>query len=199
MISSRFVLSAALASIAALVAAPGCSSEDPVSRVAIYSELGDSAAHPHGECQLAKAPWLVVGAVGNGKSTSLDATTPINDGDQGVHITACSVVAEGNGFRVNVSVRLDGSNGGALAVDGHLNSDRSQSSVRAVFSRSDTGAFSQSNCTATFTRDGENAPEMGVAGGRVWANVNCPDAELTTQGTRVCGANAEFRFENCSE
>jgi hypothetical protein len=39
---------------------------------------------------------------------------------------------------------------------------------------------------------------MGIASGRIWAHVDCPNAINGNSG-HDCDANADFRFENCSE
>jgi hypothetical protein len=199
----RFFLVASVLAPLALVAAPGCSStSNPTSRVALFSQLGNSTAHPQDQCKLTFGDWVNVGSVGNNKVPG-SPTAPINDGDtdQGhnIHVTACSVSAGGDGFDVNVSVTVDGA--GAFTVNGHFTKTGPNTGINVVFSRGDTGTFTEGanippgdpGCTADFPR-----PEMGVEAGRIWAHVLCPNETLQSQN-RVCQGEAEFRFENCSQ
>jgi hypothetical protein len=137
--------------------------------------------------------WLAIGQVGDNKPPG-QATVAVASGDawdgHTVTATACSVAPSGDGFQVNVSAILDGV--GALTLNGRLNAQGPIPGVQAVFTRYDTGSFSQDDCTATFPR-----PEMGIAGGRVWVHVDCQNLKLASQN-RTCSGLAELRFENCT-
>jgi len=193
---SRFLLPVmAMAPFAMAALTPGCSSNSsPTPRVALFSQLGNSTAHPQAECKLTFADWVDVGSVGDNKVPG-SSTTPVDDGgqDQGhnIHVTACSVTGEGDGFLVNVSVTVDGQ--GAFTVNGHFGKTGTQTGIQAVFSRGDTGTFTESDCTADYPRQ-----EMGVEAGRIWAQVHCPNEVFASQG-RTCQGFAEFRFENCTQ
>jgi hypothetical protein len=172
----------------------GCSSDaGPSARVALFSQVGNGT-HTQDECKLgAFQDWVNVGHVGDNKLPG-DQTAPVNTGDawegHTVTATACNVTGEGDGFQVNVSVTLEGI--GSFTANGHFTASQPVTPVQGVFQRQDTGSFSQSDCTATYPR-----PEMGVAGGRVWAYIDCPNTKLPAQN-RTCAAHAEFRFENCT-
>jgi hypothetical protein len=196
---TRFLVPALALATTAIATMPGCSSSSsPTPRVALFAQLGASVDHPQDVCKQTFGDWVTVGSIGDNKLPGA-STAPVNDGDsdQGHHIsvTACSVTGDNGGFLVNVSVTVQGV--GAFTVNGHFNAGTTNTGIQAVFSRGDTGTFTESDCTADFKRDGNDAPEMGVAGGRVWATVYCPNETLQAQG-RVCKGQAEFRFENCS-
>jgi hypothetical protein len=54
--------------------------------------------------------------------------------------------------------------------------------------------FADSSCTAHFdTTRGE-----GIAAGRVWAEVDCPNA-ANPAVQKVCAATMQLRFENCAQ
>jgi hypothetical protein len=172
----------------------GCSSDPgPTPRVALNSQLGSSTAHPQDVCKQSSAAWIVIGAVGD-QATAGSPTVPVNSGDawngHTVTATTCSVGADGDGFQVDVAVTLD--TVGSFTVHGHFTTTGPIPGVQGIFQRSDTGSFSQNDCNVTFPR-----PEMTVAPGRVWGQIDCPDASFPAQN-RICHASAEFRFENCS-
>jgi hypothetical protein len=189
---------ATLALVAAL--APACSSAAiPPFKVALYSQLGNSTDHPATQCQLTYTEWLNVGAVGAGQTPGA-LTVPVTDGDtdqgRAISVPICSVVAAGDGYDVNVSVKVGGSAGGSFSVNGHFTGAGTQTNIQAVFQRGDTGAFKENDCQATLGTAAR--PEMGIAPGRVWAMIECPNVILSNSA-RVCRAAAEFRFENCSQ
>lgn len=197
MTPSRIFLPACLLAPLALVVASGCSSKtNPTSRVAVYTEFGNGT-HSQDECRLGpKVQWASIGQLGPNRQPG-DPTVPVNDGDawQGhsVHIQACSVIADGNGFQVNVSATIEGAEGGTVSFNGKFLPAQDNASIMGVFSRQDTGQFVDPACTAKFDR-----PEMGVKAGAVWASLDCPNAANKGQN-RVCAGSAEIRFENCDQ
>ena len=180
-----------------LASSAGCSDKtNPTSRVALFSQLGTSNAHPQAQCQLGPLhDWVTVGQLGPNRLPG-DPTVPVNDGDpwngQTIHITACSIVPSGGGFIVNASVTQDGQGSFTVnTVNTPLAAQGPVTGIQAIFARGDTGSFRQDNCTVTFPR-----PEMGVKAGAVWGQIDCPDVVYPGQN-RTCAAAAEFRFENC--
>jgi len=171
----------------------GCSNDSgPSARVALNSTLGSSSAHPQDVCKLSPAPWITIGAVGNQVAPG-STTVPVNNGEawNGHTVTAdCSVTADGDGFQVQASVSVD--TVGSFSVSGRFTTTGPITPVQGIFQRGDTGSFKQDNCTVTYPRP----DEMKIAGGRVWAQIDCPDATFEAQN-RICHAQAEFRFENC--
>ncbi len=200
MTPSRIFLST-LAAVAfsstAVLSLPGCGSKsNPVSHVALQSTLGNSPDHPQAQCQLgSQGPWLNVGVVGSSKIPGSNSTI-VNDGDvwagQTVHITACSVLQSGANYEVHVSVTQDGTGSFTVnTVNTPVSAPGPVSGIQVIFARGDTGTFRQNDCTLSFPRD-----EMGVKGGAIWAQVDCPNVVFGSQN-RTCAASAEFRFENC--
>ena len=206
---TRILVAFALASLG-LAVAPGCSStQNAPPRVALYSTVGDSTAHPQNECKLAPTDWLDIGAIGATTAGAGDQAIPINDGDvdsasgtaatglgHTVHVSQCSVVASNGGYDVSVAVDVD--NVGSFSVSGHFTGDGTQNNVHAVFSRADTGGFVEDDCTVDYTTADTNTGHPGIAPGRVWGQLKCPNATYEAQ-SRTCAGFAEFRFENCAQ
>lgn len=190
-------LAAVVAIPAAVLAVPGCGDKtNPTSHVAIQSTLGNTTAHPQAECQLgSQLPWVNIGVLGSSKIPGSNSQI-VNDGDswqgQAVHVTACSVLQNGSNYEVHVSVTQDGQGSFTVnTVNTPITFPGPVSGIQVIFARGDTGSFRQDDCTLTFPRD-----EMGVKGGAIWAQVECPNAVFSGQH-RTCGGSAEFRFENC--
>jgi hypothetical protein len=80
--------------------------------------------------------------------------------------------------------------------------------IQGGFTRAANGSFTGSNCSITFTYNGNPVPVAGspVAAGRIWGHIDCPNAmqggtvEIRADGSttdRACDAQADFLFENC--
>ncbi len=203
MTPSRTFLSPLAASVlvclvaGSVVAATGCGTKtNPTSHVAVQSTLGNSTAHPQAQCQLgSQLPWVNIGVLGSSKIPG-DNSTVVNDGDawqgQNVHVTACSVLQSGTNYDVHVSVTQDGQGSFSVNTVGTpITYPGPVSGIQAIFQRGDTGSFRQDDCTLSFPR-----PEMGLKGGAIWAQVDCPNVVFSGQN-RTCSGSAEFRFENC--
>ena len=181
----------------AVLAVPGCGDKtSPTSHVAVQSTLGNTNDHPQAQCQLgSQLAWINIGVLGSSKLPG-DNSTVVSDGDawqgQSVHVTACSVLQSGANYEVHVSVTQDGQGSFTVnTVSTPLTYPGPVSGVQGIFARGDTGTFRQDDCTLDFPR-----PEMGIKGGAIWAHINCPNVVFSGQN-RTCGADAEFRFENC--
>lgn len=144
--------------------------------------------------------WIAIGGFGNpvvGADGGVqNPAVPVDDGksfgDGQVDIS-CSVIPSGDGFTVNAQAAISGTRGGALTIAGTFKAEGDQQPVRVVFTSSERGRFVQNDCVARY--DGRN---MGIAAGRVWANVVCPAAKNDEQ-QQVCQTTAQFRFENCTQ
>ena len=183
-----------------LCAVPACSSDDPSTpRVLLTSVLGagnQADVNDQTKCQLAPGnSWVTIGDPYN--------QTSVYDGDQNngntVGVT-CKVYPETDGFHVEATAK--NGNQGAVTIVGHflpntpsVSADSPITNISASFARADTGNFNQSDCTVTYT---DNNQYMGVAAGRVWANIDCEKATYSTQG-RTCDVSAMFKFENCQQ
>jgi len=184
----------------ALVALPACSSDSPSTpRVSLASYLGagtqaginDNTACPFSS----QSTWVLIG--------DPSTTTSVFNGDtdsstgQTVSVT-CTVSADGDGFAVKASAKLGAQ--GAVTVTGHflantpaVTADTPINNISVDFSRGDSGTYAESLCTATYT---SNPQYMGVAAGRVWADVECPLLRNSSQN-KTCDGHATFKFENC--
>ena len=183
-----------------LCAAPACSSDSPATpRVLMQSYLGagnQQGVNDSTVCSFsARDPWVMIG------DPTTSASVADGDTDQATGNTvsvSCKVYPEGDGFHVEASAKLGAQ--GALTVAGHfvantpaVSADTPIQNISASFSRADTGSFNQSTCTVTYTT---NPQYMGVAAGRVWADIDCPTATYSSQN-KTCEGSASFKFENC--
>ena len=190
MVSSRSLLSAAF--FGGLVASVACGGSTTfVPQVYIKASMGPTESAP-ASCMLAPGTdWLDIG--------SLDGQTytPIanNVTDNGATVTVdCRVTPSAGGFDVSVTTSKTGdTTGGSLHIEGQFTATGTQSKIIASFGKASIGNFSANDCTVQFTNQ-----YMGVAAGRVWGVIDCPDASYPSQ-MRTCDATAEFRFENCDE
>ncbi|MGH7281182.1 MAG: hypothetical protein ACRELY_06650 [Polyangiaceae bacterium] len=183
-----------------LCAAPACSSDSPATpRVLLQSNLGagnQQGVNDSTVCSFsARDPWVTIGDPTNSASVA-DGDTDGNTGQ--VVSVSCDVTPEGDGFHVQASAQLGSQ--GAVTVTGHftnntpaVSADTPIQNISASFSRADTGSFTESTCTVTYTT---NPQFMGVAAGRVWADIDCPTATYSSQN-KTCEGTASFKFENC--
>lgn len=119
----------------------------------------------------------------------------VRDGERegsGSVAIACTVKANGDAFDVNASLQLTGAQGGLFRVQGQLKTS-GQGTVSATFARTGLPSYSQTDCIVTYV-----TATQGVAAGRVWGTVTCPNAENASSQTS-CEASAQFRFENCTQ
>lgn len=146
-------------------------------------------------CGISSREWVTIGNFGGVGTSPRPVETDQSEGN-GTVTVACSVLAEGDAFRVSASASLSGAEAGTVTVTGLFTSARvPQQNITVVFSRRDYGRFEQKDCIATYDVN-ENA---GVASGRVWAKVTCPTAVSTDNGEKKCETEAQFRFENCEQ
>jgi hypothetical protein len=200
----RFISVAFVAGVVG-VSAYGCS--DPAkatSRVAFDSQV-QPGTHKSTECGQT-GEWFTIGSFGNPalgrtnpddpNSPLKDPVVPIDDGaadQQGTVAVSCSVTAEGDGFKVAAHAELSGATGGAVTLQGHFNKAGDQPDITvALTKRGET--FTDSHCVARF----DTLLGHAVAAGRVWAYVDCPNAE-NSGAQQICASHAQFRFENCAQ
>ena len=183
------------------IAIAGCGSDSPpVARAYVSSKVSVGSAGA-AACQVTEPTWIVIGTQNSG----------VNDGDNneqgvGVHVS-CSVTANSDGsFQVNALAALG--NIGSVTMTGKFTTGHGdkQTGIRGVFQRGDgLGHFEESDCTATFESTDANfntkdQPNAGVAAGRVWATMVCPQAIDSSHTSPLnCNAIAELKFENCSQ
>ena len=180
---------------AVLAAVPACSSTTPaIPRVILDSQIRPGK-NLQSVCQISSREWVTIGNFGGIGTTPRPVDTGTAEGTGQVNVT-CSVLAEGDAFRVSASTTVSGSEGGTVTITGLFTTAREpQPNVTVVFNRSDYGRFEQKDCVADYTVN----PNAGVASGRVWAQVTCPSAVSNGNGERKCETYAQFRFENCEQ
>jgi len=178
---------------AALLLTPACSETTP----AIARVILDSSIRPgqngNEACQISSQEWVIVGNFGGVGAAPRAVDDGASEGSGRVSVS-CSVLTEGDAFRVSATVNLSGAEGGTVTVNGLFNTAKQpQNNISVVFNRSDFGRFEQKDCVATYDVN----PNATVAAGRVWAKVICPKS--TREGGRACETEAQFRFENCEQ
>jgi hypothetical protein len=158
-----------------------------VSRVTIESQMGpgvEPGVNDAAKCQLTTAPWIIIG----------DAAHAVSNGDTqaGAKVAVqCRVAVDGPGYAVSAKATLGGD---SIEIAGHFQTQGVQPTIRAIFTRGDTGSFAEEDCTARYATN----TNQGVATGRVWAVLDCPHAVFAAQ-SRTCLGTAEFKFENCTQ
>jgi hypothetical protein len=112
---------------------------------------------------------------------------------QGTVAITCSVTEKGDGFDVRASAQLTGATGGYVTISGLFRPSGDQPDITVYLTKRGE-AFSDSKCVARF----DTLAGHGVASGRVWANVECPNA-ANPSAQQICKSTAQFRFENCAQ
>lgn len=180
----------------ASVADGGSQTSDAPPRVWLASYLGaGSAGGPNDETHCpftAQSDWILIG---DPSTTTSIANGDIDSATGNTVNVSCSVVPETDGFHVEASAML-GVQGG-VTISGHFTANTGTTlvlqNIDANFSRADTGSFVESTCTASYT---STPQQMGVAAGRVWADIDCTTATKSAQ-SETCEGKASFKFENC--
>lgn len=188
------------------IAAVGCS-DDPQAtpRVTFDSEIGPGTHSPT-ECGKPGGTWLQIGSFGNPalgrvdpanpESDLIEPVRPVDDGasdQQGTVSISCSVTTKDDGFDVRATAQLTGATGGAVTITGFFRPTGDQPDITMALTRRGE-TFSDSKCVARFDTQLGHA----VATGRVWASIECPNAEYPS-AQQICRSKAQFRFENCSQ
>ncbi len=194
-------LALALAAPAAVFAAiPGCSDPVPaIPRVIIESTIGPGG-NPAATCGISSSDWITIGNFGGPGTPPRPVDDKAAEGSGAVS-ASCSVIPEGDGFRVSAQASISGLNAGSIIVAGLFRPSPDplkaplQENITVVFSRRDFGRWEQKDCKATYSV----SPTAGVAAGRIWAKTTCPTAKNLDNGARLCEATVQFRFENCEQ
>ena len=179
-----------------LAASLGCSDDEKATPQVIFEgEIKGNAA----DCAGA-APLFSVGSFGNLAANPPVAASPVPDGSafsQGAASISCSVVPAGNNeFTVAASVVLSGATGGLFRVDGPFKTGSEQTDIHAIFSTVASGnKYEQLDrkCRVRYA-----TTFQGVASGRVWGEITCPNA-VNVNADKTCEVTARFRFENCDQ
>ncbi len=195
------LLSFVFAGVGAIALAPLSSAcSDPVSpppRVVLESTV---VSGTHGkQCQISSVQWVNIGGFGNPQAGT--PARPVEDGQSDgagqVHVS-CKVTKNGTNYDVVAEAQLAGNEGGTISIVGTFPekapADQPAVNIRGVFQRGDFGKFEQRDCTADYSP----SAVAGVAGGRVWALLKCPDIVRADQDQH-CEGQVQFRFENCTQ
>lgn len=181
-----------------LVLLGACSDDDKATPQVIFD--GNITTGNHSATECTETGGFTVGDFGNLAAQPPTGSAPVKDGDtfEGAKATVvCSVTSAGNEtFNVSATLDLSGSAGGVFRVDGQFKTTGQQTGIHAFFSRRFSGnAYDETDraCTVDFT-----TTYQGVAAGRVWGQLNCPNA-VNTAGDRTCAITSNFRFENCAQ
>jgi hypothetical protein len=181
------------------VLAAGCAEDEKATpRVTFTSEV-TKGSHSVAECP-ETGTWFTIGSFGtpgalNPDGTPSDPVKPVDNGgsdQQGSATVSCSVIPEGDGFRVAAQAALSGATGGSFLLQGLFRKEGDQPNITISLTR--TGVtYRATDCVAQYTE-----PNMTTAAGRVWATVVCANVEAPS-AQRTCQARATFRFENCDQ
>jgi hypothetical protein len=195
-------ISLAIVCVAALGA---CSSDKQATPQITLDSSISHGTHSTTECSQT-GEWVAIGSFGNpalGRKDPNDPNSPlvapvlpVKDGDafdQGTASVSCSVVENGDGFDVAAEGELSGATGGAMTLQGHVLRGVDSPNVTVSLSRKGE-TYTGSTCTVTFNTQAGH----GIAAGRIWALVDCPDANAPSE-QKVCATHAELRFENCGQ
>jgi hypothetical protein len=128
------------------------------------------------------SPYLSIGG----------STAPVQDGASfnNAKVTVTCQVSSPNGtaYDVTASVTLAGI--GDVKVSGKFVQGAS-TKVTATFTRVGTVPFTDDGCAVDYP-----TANHGVAGGRLWAHLQCGHA-ISPDQSQTCLGNLELRLENC--
>lgn len=200
MLDGKHLVVVGLATLLLPVLVPACSSDSKANPRVTFESSISPAGHSAADCP-ETGVWLKIGSFGNPAAGNgpdgkpLDPVHPVDNGgedQQGTATVTCSVTPEGDGFHVAATAELSGATGGAFRIEGHMTAQGNQTNLDMSISAQGR-TYNQKDCTATYDQQLQT-----TAGGRVWADFNCPNVENTAL-QRTCGITGQFRFENCGQ
>jgi hypothetical protein len=129
----------------------------------------------------------------NGTPVSVNCTVSGNDSSGfNLFLSAAFGTGEEAPGSLIVQGHVDGTTNQQTGISGSFLDNISLGGITLAEAPS-TGTTPDPGCTITYPN-----PGMGIASGRIWAHIDCPNAINGNSG-RDCDANADFRFENCGE
>jgi hypothetical protein len=196
----------AIVSIALVVGAAsvGCSSPAQATPRVTFDSTVTAGTHPQAGCGKT-GPWFTIGSFGTPNihtdpadpaSPLVDPVRPVDDGaadQQGTVSISCSVTAAGDGFDVRATVELTGATGGAASMFGHVLASGDNPNVTLNLTKS-AETFKSDACIVRYDATAGQA----VAAGRIWATVDCADANNTVS-SQLCASHVQIRLENCAQ
>lgn len=174
-----------------------CSKTAATGDAYVNAAVGGGTGNLCATFQGSSQPFLQIGAM---RSTGAVPST-VPDGTGPVSID-CTVSPGGGGFDLQLGAL--GAQGGQLTVRGHVDGTTG-GTVSASFVSQMYGVFQSSNCTLTYTYEGQPVPySPPVTAGGIFAHIDCPSAQMQggqeVNGSPVtCDANADFLFQNCAQ
>ena len=193
---------AAWPAVFACVSMVACSKKPATEDAFVNASLG---ASNDGLCPVSSASVVTVGAM---QASTEPMTIP--DGEDGLNVN-CTVHPNGDGFDIQLSAQTPGSQGGAIIISGHVNSDTGGMVSAQFASGPAAGTYlATGNCALTYTYLNQPiAASDRIAAGKIFAHVSCPEAENTSMvsvtlpdggaATATCDGEADFLFDNCAE
>jgi hypothetical protein len=209
MLSPR-LLSIVFASSALVAMGPGCSNSTPATPQVGLVWVVEPSTSPaaEGECPVPGEDRFLIGPGSSGNNDD----TPVTNGSSwnGTPVSVdCQVSGnDSSGFQLFLQATYGTGAGaqGSLLIQGHVSGTTSeQTGLTGSFldnislggetlsEAPSTGTNPDPGCTITYPNAG-----MGIASGRIWAHIDCPNA-LNGNSGHDCDGNADFRFENCTE
>jgi hypothetical protein len=182
--------------------APGCSSNSPATAQAGIVWTVEGGTNSGAQCPVGGADTFTIG----GGNDNDDSTVP-DQGKSGSTPVSINCTVSGNdssGYNIFLYAAYGTQPLGSLTIRGTVAGNTSpQTNITATFNDSlgtianlgEAQGDGGTGCTITYPNTSEG---MGVAPGRIWAYIDCPNATDENRGY-TCDANATFRFENCSQ
>ncbi len=148
-----------------------------------------------------------------GSEVNAQAPAPIPEGENGLNVD-CTVSPDGSGYDLKLNAGFPGPET-SLVITGQKIDPMTGGTVAATFvNPTEGGAFSESDCTLTYTYLNSAIPaDQQISGGNIWAHVSCPNAAVTGgmfSGQQVvgpdggvatlqCDAEVDFQFAGCAQ
>jgi len=195
MFRAQHAIVSLLACSAIAVISAGCEDEQKATPQVIFEGFIQTA--PGKDCR--DNGSFTVGEFGN-PAASKPSVAVADQGaaGQGNATVGCSVTPSGTDeFAVDATVVLSGATGGLFTVKGKFKTTGEQTGINVITSvRSSANTYNQNDggCIVRYTEQ-----NMGVAAGRVWGSIDCPNAVNASDDNRACRIVAQFRFENCGQ
>jgi hypothetical protein len=159
---------------------------DLTARQAIFE--GHLEQSSDGSCT-SVGPLFSLGDFGDPSASPPRPSSSVPDGNGGVVGVSCIVApASAGAFEVIGTINTPT---GRFAINGQLTGSGEQSNVNAVVSTSKGTSYQDRTCVLDYP-----SGFPGVAAGRVWGQLTCPNAKSTND---TCKLVAQVRLENCAQ
>jgi hypothetical protein len=200
--------------VTAPLAALGCT-DAPIVLPRAIVDIDVSPSATVGSCGFVTSDLVSIGCAGTGSRCSGNTEgryLPVTHGsaidsdgtpsDRGIEVHVyCTIVSTANAFDVKVSaLRVDPQNPARntekITIYGTIAQSREAQPVTVTANNASLAGFRNGSqgCTMSFPDQA-----MGIASGRLWARIDCPNAVIPTQESRECALSGTVRFENCGE